>query len=143
MLYNFIFKNLFLISVFFVFLFFLFILEIKNILQSKNIINTSKVIDLINHENALLLDIREESSYKDVHLLNSINLPFLRLEKDYIKLKKYKLKTIILIYSNFNLALRAVNFLKKNNFERVFLIENGIDSWLKSDLPVKRGKNEN
>lgn len=139
MLYNFILKNFFLILFFFILLFFLLIFEIRNVSRYRNCIDVNKIIELINHENTIIIDIRSESDFKKVCLLNSINIPLAELEIKIIKFKKYKLKNIIIIHSKVNDALKAINILNKKEFIKVFFIENGIDSWLKNDLPVKRG----
>lgn len=139
MLYNFFLKNSFLIISFFILIFVLFVLEINFFLNSKNFLNSFKIIELINHENALLIDIRSESDFLTFHILNSINIPFDKLLNNIIKLKKYKLKTVIIIHSNNNLSIKAINFFRENEFVKVFSIEGGISSWVKNNLPIKRG----
>lgn len=143
MLYSFILKNFLLISFFFLISFFLLAFEVRNFFQSRNGVNVIRVVDLINHKNAILIDVRSYLEFKKIHLFNSINIPFDELEKNLIKLKKIKSRIIIIIHSKNSIALKAVDVLKKNNFSDVFFMENGINFWIESDLPVKRSLNEN
>lgn len=145
MIYNFIVKNILLNIIFFLLIILLVLFELKNFLQKKNSLNIEKVIELINHKNAIIIDLRDLTSFKNGHILNSINIPYQKNENYIDKIKKYKNKIIIFVHYNNKLASDNIKILKNKKFDNIFYIKDGIDGWIKNDLPVYKigGKNEN
>lgn len=136
MIYNFIIKNIILNLLLVTIIFVLIIIEINNYLQNKNSLKIEEIIDLINHKNAIIIDFREKKLFDNLHIINSINIPE---NTNFIdKLKKYKNKIIIIVHNNNKSSIRIINAIKKEKLNETFYIKNGINEWIKNELPVKR-----
>jgi rhodanese-related sulfurtransferase len=91
-----------------------------------------------NKHQYVLIDIRNSSEYKSVHILGSINLPI----NSIVKKKYLKSKNLILInrgYSSDTLVKRCAK-LKKQGF-RVSILKGGINFWAMKELPLSNNNN--
>ena len=142
MIYNFIIKNMLLNFLLLIIILILVIIEINNYLQNKYSLNPEQIIDLINHKNAIIIDFREKILFDNLHIINSINIPESTNFID--KLKKYKNKIIIIVHNNNKSSIKIINKIKKEKINEIFYIKNGINEWIKNDLPIKsKIKNDN
>lgn len=95
---------------------------------------------LINREDAVILDVREESEYKQGHILNSLHIPLGTLSAKMARLEKYRQRPIIANCLNGNRSAHACRVLKKNGFEKVYNLKGGLNAWQDASLPLTRGK---
>ncbi len=95
---------------------------------------------LINHEAAIVLDVREDSEYAQGHILNSIHIPLSTLSGKLARLEKYRSKPIIASCRSGNRSGRACSILKKNGFENLHNLKGGIVAWQNANLPLSKGK---
>lgn len=93
---------------------------------------------LINHENALVIDVRSDGEYAEGHIVNAINEPFGGLAQQISKLEKYRDRTIITTCRNGQQAANASGILRKNGFENVFSLSGGIVAWQGASLPLTK-----
>jgi len=95
---------------------------------------------MINHENALVLDVRSIAEYKKGHVVNAINIPLNGLAKQLQTLEKYKDRPIIVACKSGSRSGMAVKMLMKKGFEKVHNLRGGMMAWESAGLPVKRNK---
>ncbi|RKZ90572.1 MAG: rhodanese-like domain-containing protein [Candidatus Parabeggiatoa sp. nov. 1] len=98
---------------------------------------------LMNHENAVVLDVREDNEYAQGHILNSVHIPLSTLTDKMERLEKYRNRPIIASCMSGNRSGRACGVLKKNGFEKVHNLKGGIIAWQNASLPLTKGKNKN
>lgn len=139
MLYNFLIKNLIISLILISSILILVLFEINEFIKSKNGITTETAIDLINHKNAIIIDVRTETDFKKCHIANSINIPDYKIEKKQQILKKYKKKHIIIIHQNNSKAQKTVKILMLD-LENVSYLKDGIDTWTKKNLLTQNTK---
>ena len=96
---------------------------------------------LINHENAIVLDVREDNEYNQGHILNSMHIPLSQLSDRISRLEKYHDHPIIASCMSGNRSGRACSLLKKNGFEKVHNLKGGIIAWQNASLPLTKNKN--
>jgi len=96
---------------------------------------------LINHENAIVLDVREDKEYAQGHILNSVHIPLSMLSDKIGRLEKYRNRPIIASCMSGNRSGRACSMLKKNGFEKVHNLKGGIIAWQNANLPLTKAKN--
>ncbi len=102
-------------------------------------IDTRVAIQLINHQDALVLDVRDDSEFAAGHLPNSKHIPSQKMEERWVEIQKFKDKPIVVIYRGGIRSNQASIILKKNGFTQVVNLMGGIDSWKRANLPlVKR-----
>ncbi len=95
---------------------------------------------LINHDNAIILDVRQESEYVNGHIINSIHIPLNNLITKINSLEKYRKRPIIANCMSGNRSSSACRTLKKHGFENVFNLKGGVTAWQNANLPLKKGK---
>jgi len=101
-------------------------------------VNTLQATQLMNRENALVLDVREPAAYAAGHILGAKNLPLAELDKRADELDKYKSKPVIVSCDTGSVSTRAVGRLKARGFTNVVNLAGGFRAWLQGGLPVER-----
>ena len=101
-------------------------------------VSTLQATQLMNRENALVLDLREPAAYAAGHILGARNLPLAELDKRADELEKYKSKAVIVHCDTGGSATRAVGLLKARGFENVVRLAGGFRAWLQGGLPVEK-----
>jgi rhodanese-related sulfurtransferase len=99
-------------------------------------IDTGKAIELINYQDALILDVRDDSEYESGHLPNSKHMPSEKVEERWVEITKYKDRPIVVIYKSGIRSSHASTVLQKNGFKQVHNLMGGIDAWKRASLPV-------
>jgi rhodanese-related sulfurtransferase len=97
-------------------------------------ISPQQATHLINHDNAVVVDVRDASSFQNGHLIDAINIT--DIANNIKKLTKYKNKPIILICQIGQISSKAGVILKKQGFDKVYFLSGGITAWQKADFPV-------
>lgn len=101
-------------------------------------VNTLQATQLMNRENALVLDVRDPAAYAAGHILGARNLPLGELEKRAEELDRHKKKPVIVACDTGMSSSRAVKVLKARGFENVVNLSGGFRAWLQASLPVER-----
>lgn len=94
-------------------------------------------VDLINNENALIIDLRDKESFKNGHIIDAINCTAEDFEQ--AKMNKYKNKKIILVCAR-GLQSPAVAAKIAAQGYQALVLGGGIASWQSADLPLVKGK---
>lgn len=94
---------------------------------------------LINHEDALVLDVRSIAEYNKGHIVNALNIPLNSFAKQVQQLEKHKDKPIIVACRSGSRSGIAVKQLMKTGFQKVHNLRGGMMAWESAGLPVKRG----
>ncbi len=101
-------------------------------------VDVTQAVQLINHENALVLDVREHNEYNAGHIANSRHIPLGQL-KDSIKLlDKYRDQTVVVSCRSGNRSASACAILRKEGFSRVHNLAGGIVAWQKAQMPTAK-----
>lgn len=103
-------------------------------------VGTLEAVQLINHRDALVLDVREESEFDAGHVPNSKHIPVGKIGERLKELEKYKGKPIVVICRSGNRSPAACSVLKKNGFTEIHNLKGGLLAWEQASLPVQRKK---
>ncbi len=98
----------------------------------------SEAIRMINHEQAVVLDVREPAELKTGKILDSITIPLAKLKQQTDKLQKYKSTPVIVVCQSGSRSNRACGILRKQGFESVYNLKGGIMGWTSSNLPLSK-----
>lgn len=131
---NFIQSHMFLSGVFVALLFAVIALEFA-VSQSNQDIGASKAVDIINHENALVIDVRLKAEFDNGHIVNAVNYDVKDIASAAKKLAKYKTKPIVLVCSA-NTKSKAIKELKSIGLDKIYVLQNGISAWQTANLPL-------
>ena len=103
-------------------------------LFSKHGISAAHVVNLINHHDAVVFDIRDEVHFKKGHILGALSHPEKMILSEAGKLKKYHDRKIVLVDING----QASNKLIAEGFSEIFFLKNGMHAWIAEKLPVSK-----
>ena len=99
----------------------------------------SDATQLINREDAVVLDIREDNEYHSGHIVNSLHIPLSHLNNRITELEKHKAKPIIIGCRSGSRSSKACSMLKKQGFEHIYNLKGGIMAWQHANLPITKG----
>jgi rhodanese-related sulfurtransferase len=91
---------------------------------------------MINHDDALVLDVREMNEYSEGHILNSVHIPLTNLKNRMGEIEKHKTKKVIVACRSGHRSSHACANLKKSGFEQVFNLRGGVMAWQNANLPL-------
>lgn len=109
-------------------------------LQGIKAVGPAEATGLINHQDAVVLDIRDEGEFAQGHILNSIHVPSASLKDPPKILEKYKDKPIIVGCRSGSRSAAAGRQLRKQGFATVYNLSGGILAWQNANLPMSKNK---
>lgn len=98
--------------------------------------DTTRTVQLINHQDALILDVREANEFAGGHIANARHIPLGQLATSLKPLEKHKDKTIVVNCQSGTRSAMACGVLRKNGFSQVYNLKGGIKAWQQAGLPV-------
>ena len=102
-------------------------------------VDASGATQLINREDALVVDVRDPGEYGAGHILGARNLPLTRLEGgESGEFAKRKDKPLVVYDDGGERAAKAAAALRKQGFGRVVNLTGGLGAWKQAGLPVER-----
>ena len=107
-------------------------------LRGYSVANSAMATQLINREDAVVLDVREENEYLNGHIVNSIHIPINYLANRIEELDKYKDRPVIVSCRSGQRSGQACAMLKKRGFENVYNLGGGMMAWQNDNLPVTK-----
>ncbi|MCV2401699.1 rhodanese-like domain-containing protein [Marinomonas sp. C2222] len=124
------------VAVFFVILATVVYVESKNGAKS---VNASTAINMMNSENAVILDIRPNKEFKSGHITDAINIPATKVKESLNTLEKHKDSPIIVVCKAGLNSSATAKDLKKEGFAQVYKLQGGVSDWQASSLPLVKG----
>lgn len=112
--------------------------EVLRKLRGVSALNPTQVLQLINQQDAVVVDIRDSGQYKAGHLPDARHIPYAELDQRMKELNKFKDKPLILYCQTDTRASSAGAKLKKAGFATVHALRGGLPAWQQASLPVSR-----
>lgn len=100
--------------------------------------NTLQATQMINRQDAVMIDVREDAEYAKGHIVGARHIPMSQLDSRAGELQKFKSKPLIAYCESGNRSSRAVSVLRKHGFESVFNLTGGFAAWQQAGLPVEK-----
>jgi rhodanese-related sulfurtransferase len=101
-------------------------------------VTAAQAVQLINKEDALVLDVREPGEYSAAHILNARNIPLKDLGARVKEIEKFKQKPVIIACESGNRSGTAVSVLKSQGFANVYNLSGGVGAWQQAGLPTEK-----
>jgi len=101
-------------------------------------VDSTGALQLINHKNAIVLDVREDSEFKAGHLLNSKWIPLGKLRDRLGELEKYRDQPVVVVCRSGNRSGTACSILGKAGFLQAYNLAGGVMDWQKRKLPLEK-----
>lgn len=99
-------------------------------------VSAQQLVDMVNRDNALVLDVRDKKEFEQGHIVDSVNIPFASLESRVDELKPHRERPIVIACKMGQHANAAGTVLRKQGFETVSRLTGGIIEWRNQNLPV-------
>lgn len=111
-------------------------------IQGAKPLSPHEVTLLINRQDALILDVREEGEFSGGHIIDALHLPLGQLDSKIDRLKGYEQHPIVAICASGQRSGQACAILKKHGFEQLHNLRGGLTAWLNAGLPLSKGKDK-
>ncbi len=112
--------------------------ELKRLTSGLQAVTPVEAVQLMNHEDTLVLDVREDNEVAQGRIGGAKHIPLGLLGKRIEELAKHKDKTVIAYCRSGNRSGQACNVLRKHEFSKVYNLTGGIMAWQSANLPVKK-----
>ena len=99
-------------------------------------LTAAEAVTLINRNNAVVLDVRDDAEFANGHIADAIHIPVADLESRLSELKKYKTKPVLVNCQRGARSAKACEILRKAEFTQVHNLQGGLDAWQQAKLPL-------
>lgn len=116
----------------------IFINELQSQKKQAKALSPQAAVNLINHQDAVVIDIRDAESFRKNHIIDAIRTS----EEDFQKqrMDKYKEKPLILVCARGLQSAQLAAKLREQGFSQPLVLAGGMNAWQAADLPVVKGK---
>ncbi len=116
----------------------LIVIEIRNPNRASgnSQLTAEQVVALVNHEKAVIIDIRTEEQFQNGHVINAISIPASRADTLLMHLKKYKQRSIILVCALGTQAPKLVAQLQQAGLKKIYILAGGMRAWKSASMPI-------
>jgi rhodanese-related sulfurtransferase len=94
--------------------------------------------ELINRQDAVVIDVRPAADFAKGHVINAVNIPMNGFKNQMAVLSKYKGRPIVISCRSGSQSSAACHILRKAGFEEVFNLKGGVMAWENANLPLTR-----
>ncbi|TXR54140.1 rhodanese-like domain-containing protein [Reinekea thalattae] len=103
-------------------------------------ISNQEATQLINKQDAKIIDLRNRDDFQSGHLPNAINIPAKDMQTRMSELSAYKDEHLILVCKTGTTASASGTVLAKEGFNKLHKLKGGMMDWKANNLPVVKGK---
>ena len=101
-------------------------------------VSTLQATQMMNREDALVIDVRDADAYAKGHILGAKSIPLADLGRRAADLDKHKSKAVIVSCQNGDRSASAAATLRQSGFARVHALNGGFAAWQQAGLPVEK-----
>ena len=91
---------------------------------------------LINHRNAIVIDVRDEAAFAAGSVTGARNIPFAKLAERTSEYARFKARPAIVVCESGQQSARALATLKAQGFEETHALAGGLSAWKQAGLPL-------
>ncbi|HEY5700622.1 MAG TPA: rhodanese-like domain-containing protein [Gammaproteobacteria bacterium] len=99
-------------------------------------VSPSDATRLINSEDAIVIDVRNEGEFKKGHILNAVHVPQAFLNDHLAKLEKHREHPVIITCRAGSESSKSGAVLIGRGFQKVYTLNGGILGWEAANLPL-------
>jgi rhodanese-related sulfurtransferase len=109
--------------------------ELRARLSGVSDIGPGEATRMLNHDNAVMIDMRTDKEYGEGHVVNAIHVPS---ADNVTQLDKYRDKPVIVYCNSGSRSAGFCSRLRKQGFSSVYNLRGGIHGWQKAELPLSK-----
>lgn len=99
-------------------------------------VSALQATQLINHRNAIVVDVRDEKDFVLGSLAGARNIPFANLGERSSELVRFKSRPVVIVCDAGQQSARAIATFKAQGFEEAFSLAGGVAAWRQASLPL-------
>ncbi len=99
-------------------------------------VGTQGLSDLVNRNDALILDIRDTNDFKKGHIIDAKNIPLRDVEGRLSEINSHQEKPIVVVCKLGQSAAGVTKLLKSKGFTQVYKLSGGMSEWSAANLPI-------
>ncbi len=116
------------------------ITEVMRLFRGFKAVSPAQLTDLINREDALVVDLRGQGDFEKGHIIGSRHLLPSQVDPEGKLLAKAKESPVVLVCAVGATASTTAQKLVKAGFKKVSVLDGGIGAWTGASLPLAKGK---
>ncbi len=116
----------------------IFISELLTQRKQAKSLSPTAAIELINHEQAVVIDLRDPETFRAGHIIGAICVPSDDFNQK--RMEKYKSKPLILVCARGLQSATMATKLREQGFTSPMTLAGGITAWQAASLPLVKGK---
>jgi len=113
-------------------------LEYSRINRKYAQVNVNDAVRLLNNDEALVLDVREDKEILTGKIKGAHHIPVGNLASRLNEFSQYKQKDVLIYCRSGSRSAHACNILTKDGFEKVSNLAGGIMAWESANLPISK-----
>jgi rhodanese-related sulfurtransferase len=110
------------------------------VVGEKGSVDAAAATDLINHNDAVVIDVRPAADFAKGHIINAHNIPMNGFKNQIGALQKFKDGPVVVTCRSGSQSSIACGLLRKVGFEQVYNLRGGVLAWQNANLPLTRKK---
>ena len=111
-------------------------LEFKAKVGGASRLTSAEAVQLINKQNAKVIDIREKGVFNAGHIVNAMHATTDEIDQGAEKLQKFKQQAVLIVCAHGQQSSQIGARLHKQGFEQVYFLQGGINAWKADSLPL-------
>jgi len=100
-------------------------------------IKPSQAVQIMNHDEPVVLDTRTSEEFEQGHILNAHHIPYDQIAERLSELEQFKPNKIIVYCRTGQHSAQAASMLIKNGFAAVYKMNGGMLAWQSANLPLE------
>ena len=101
-------------------------------------VGVTEAVQLINRQDATIVDVRETAEFKSGHIPNARSIPLSELAARMKELEKLKSKPVLAVCASGARSSSACRELQKAGIAQVYSLSGGMQGWDKAGMPVEK-----
>lgn len=113
---------------------------IAKLLSKSKEVGVAQAVQLINRQDAVVVDVREPAEFRSGHIPNARNVPLGQLAEKTKDLDKLKAKPVLLSCQTGARSAQAASALTRAGFAEVYNLGGGLNAWQQANMPLEKDK---
>lgn len=113
----------------------LIVVELLRAKRKSFSLTPSQATQMMNHDNAVVIDIRPTDAYRKGHIINAQSLPAQEIRDNPKKIEKYKNRPLLIVCNAGLESQKLAALLLKQGYN-AFSLAGGLRSWSEAQMPL-------
>ena len=108
--------------------------------QGGTSVSSANLVNLVNREDAIVLDVRDQKDFNQGHIVDAVNIPYASIDNRASELSDKKESPIVIVCKMGQHSSATGKKLKALGFSDVRRLSGGMAEWTAASLPIVKAK---